>query len=175
MTLETDGGHAISGDMTFDARFLRNLALAILPVLLCSWVGGAATQAQIPTWYAGLVKPWFNPPNWIFPIAWTALFALMAWAVFRVLQTPEQTAGRRAAITAYFIQLALNCGWSFAFFAARSPLLGLVVIIPFLGMILVTIWRFGAVDKLAARLLWPYAAWVTFATVLNIAIWRLNG
>jgi tryptophan-rich sensory protein len=161
--------------MTLDRSKAIHLALAVLPVMIISWLAGQVTQAQIPTWYAGLAKPWFNPPNWAFPVAWTFLFAMMAYAVFRVLRRPAETPGRREAIIAYTAQLTLNCLWSFAFFGARSPLLGIVVIVPFLALILLTIWRFASVDALASRLLWPYAGWVSFATVLNIAIWRLNG
>jgi tryptophan-rich sensory protein len=160
--------------MDLSPRTLRHIAYSVVPVIACSLAGNAATQPAIPGWYAGLAKPWFNPPNWAFPVAWTLLFALMAYALFRVLQTPEGTPGRGRAIAAWFIQLALNCAWSFAFFGARSPLLGLVAIAPLLAMILVTIWRFAAVDRLASRLLWPYAAWVSFAAVLNVALWRLN-
>lgn len=155
-------------------RRLAHLALAILPVVLVSWVGSAVTSPNLASWYAGLQKPWFNPPNWAFPIAWTLLFALMAWSVFRMLQTPQDTPGRSGALAAYWAQLGVNALWSIAFFAARSPLLGMIVIIPFLGLILLTIWRFNAIDRLAARLLWPYAAWVSFATILNGALWWLN-
>jgi tryptophan-rich sensory protein len=165
---------AYPAGMRLDTRTLLNLAIAILPVIACSFVGSEITRPQIPVWYAGLVKPWYNPPNWAFPVAWTLLFALMGWAAYRVLRTPAGTPGRSAAITAHFMQLGCNCLWSVAFFGMRSPLLGLVVIVPFLGLILLTIWRFGVVDRLAGRLLWPYAAWVTFATAVNVGIWRLN-
>jgi tryptophan-rich sensory protein len=155
-------------------RTLIHIVLAIVPVILVSWLGNTATTPNIPGWYASLAKPWFTPPNWLFPVAWTLLFALMAWASFRILQTPDRTPGRAPALLAYGLQLAVNVLWSFAFFAERSPLLGLFVIIPFLALIVITIRRFQVVDVFAARLLWPYAAWVSYATLLNAAIWWLN-
>ncbi len=77
-------------------------------------------------------------------------------------------------MTAFFVQLAFNAAWSWAFFWMRSPLAGLLVILPLLLIILVTIRRFWPLDRLAAALLVRYAVWVAFATVLNAAIWRLN-
>jgi tryptophan-rich sensory protein len=150
------------------------IALAVVPILLVSTLGSEATRPHIPGWYAGLTKPWFNPPNWAFPVAWTLLFTLMAVSVWRIWRLAADTPGRSVALGVYHAQLALNGLWSFAFFAAQSPLLGLVVILPFLALILLTIRLFGLIDDWAARLLWPYAAWVAFATLLNGAIFALN-
>ncbi len=150
------------------------LAFAVVPVILCSYLGNLVTQPGIPAWYAGLLKPAFNPPNWLFPVAWTTLFALMAYAVFRIWKWPASTPGRNAALIAFYVQLAVNCLWSFAFFGARSPLLGLVVIVPLLALIILTIRRFNVVDPFASWLLWPYAGWVSFATLLNVSIYALN-
>ncbi len=150
------------------------LLIAVLPVVACSYIGNKVTQPSIPGWYASLIKPAFNPPNWAFPVAWTILFALMAYAVFRVLKWPAETPGRTPALIAFFTQLALNSAWSIAFFGAQSPLLGLAVIVPFLAMIIVTIRLFNKVDPFASWLLWPYAAWVSYATLLNVSIYALN-
>ena len=154
--------------------WLRHAGLAVVTVVAASMIGNFVTLPRIETWYAALVKPSFNPPNWLFGPVWTILFAMMAYAVFRILQQPAGTPGRAGALTAYWVQLVLNPLWSIAFFGLTSPLLGLVVIVPFLAAILVTIARFRRLDGLAAMLLWPYAAWVSFATVLNAAIWWLN-
>lgn len=147
------------------------LIFAILPVVAASLLGSAATVPQIPGWYAGLAKPPFNPPNWIFGPVWTTLFAMMAYAVFRILRQPLD---KRWALVAYHIQLALNLAWSCVFFGLNSPLGGILVILPLLAMILVTIAAFRPIDRLAALLLWPYLAWVSFATLLNASIWWLN-
>jgi tryptophan-rich sensory protein len=152
----------------------RDLAIAVVPVVAASVIGGAVTAPQIAGWYAGLLKPPFNPPNWVFGPAWTVLFALMALAVFRILRLPPATPGRSAALVTYHLQLVLNVLWSCAFFGLRSPLAGLVVILPLLALILLTIRRFGRLDRTAGLLLWPYPAWVGYATLLNLSIWWLN-
>lgn len=150
------------------------LAISVLPVIAALVLGNLATIPNIPTWYAGLEKPGFNPPNWVFGPVWTLLYAMMAYALFRILTLPAGTPGRQTAIMVFFIQLTLNAAWSWAFFGANSTLGGLLVIVPLLAMILVTIWKFRPLDQASAYLLAPYAAWVSFATVLNFAIWRLN-
>ena len=148
--------------------------LAIITVYATSVVGQLATYRNLATWYAGLVKPSFNPPNWVFGPVWTTLYLLMAFAVWRILRLPEASAERRWALVLFFIQLALNAAWSWMFFAAHNPLLGLINIVPQILVILATIVAFYRVDKLAAWCIMPLAAWVCFATVLNIAIWKLN-
>ena len=148
--------------------------LAIIAVAAASVVGQLATYPNLVPWYAGLVKPSFNPPNWLFGPVWTTLYLLMAFAVWRILRLPKASAGRRWALGLFFAQLALNAAWSWMFFAAHNPLLGLINIVPQILIILATIVAFYRVDKLAAWCIMPLAAWVCFATVLNIAIWKLN-
>jgi len=154
---------------------LPRFLVAVLPVVAVAVSASLVTQPNIPTWYASLQKPDFTPPNWAFPVAWTVLYALMAYALWRILSLPEGRPGRRAAIMAFFVQLALNGTWSFAFFGGRSPAAGLVVIAALIVAILATIRAFWRLDRLAGLLLVPYLAWVAYATLLNGTIWRLNG
>lgn len=154
--------------------FWIDALIAIVPVVVVSLLGNAVTIPQVLTWYPTIAKPPFNPPNWVFGPVWTTLFVLMAYGVYRVLRTPAGTPGKPQALIAYHVQLALNLAWSCVFFGLNSPLGGLLVIVPFLAMILVTIALFGRVDRLAANLQWPYVAWVSFATLLNVSIWWLN-
>ena len=147
--------------------------LAVLPVLAASVVGQIATSPNLAPWYAGLVKPSFNPPNWIFAPVWSALYLLMAFAVWRVARLPS-TPARSVALTLFFLQLALNAAWSWMFFAAHSPLLGLVDIIPQFFVIVATIIAFARLDRMAAWALLPLTAWVGYASVLNAALWWLN-
>ena len=151
---------------------IRALALSVAAVSLCSWIGATATQPALEAWYPALAKPWFTPPNWAFPVAWTLLFATMAYAAWLVWR--EGGAAARPALTLYGGHLALNALWSVAFFGAQSPLAGLIVLIPFLASIGATIRAFRPHSARAATLLVPYFVWVAFAGVLNATIWWLN-
>src|SRR5664280_2342820 len=149
------------------STFKRDVAFAVFAVgavAATSILGQIATYPNLSPWYAGLAKPSFNPPNWVFAPVWTTLYALMAFALWRILRVYGPSGIRRSAIALFLILLASNATWSWMFFWAHSPLLGLVTIIVF-----------AQLDCLAAICLVPLAAWVGFASVLNIAIWRLNG
>jgi len=159
-------------------RFVRELVLALIavvPVGAASVLGQLATYPNLIPWYASLAKPWFTPPSWVFGPVWTALYVLMAFALWRVLRAPGYFAGRRFAVVLFGIQLILNAAWSWMFFGANSPLLGMVNIIPQLLIILATVAAFARVDKAAAWCLVPLAVWVAYASVLNAAIWQANG
>jgi translocator protein len=151
------------------------LALAgfVLLTLAVAWVGSLFTRPAIPGWYAGLEKPWFTPPGWVFGPVWTVLYILMAVAAWRVWLAPA-SAARRSALWWFFVQLALNAVWSPAFFGLQAPLLGLVVIVLLLAALTVTVVRFFAVDSAAGWLMAPYLAWVAYAALLNAAIVVLN-
>jgi tryptophan-rich sensory protein len=148
----------------------------IVCLIVCFAVGAiasAATLPSIPTWYQSLAKPVFNPPNWLFGPVWTVLYALMAVALWRVV---NRSAGgeRLGAIGVFAIQLALNAAWSIVFFGLQAIGGGLVVIVLLDIAIFATIARFGRIDRLAGWLLVPYVVWVSFAGVLNLALFILN-
>lgn len=149
--------------------------LAIAAIGLASAAGQIATYPNLALWYASLVKPAFNPPNWVFAPVWTILYVLMAFALWRILRLTPNSVARRSALILFFVQLTLNAVWSWMFFGAHSPFLGVVNIVPQLLVILMTIITFHRLDKVAAWCLVPLAAWVAFASVLNVAIWQLNG
>ncbi|MBX3250756.1 MAG: tryptophan-rich sensory protein [Myxococcales bacterium] len=149
------------------------VALSALPVVLVGWGGSFATRPRIESWYEALAKPSFTPPNWLFGPAWAVLYVAMGIAAYRLWSRPPSPP-RRRALALFYAQLALNGAWSFAFFGAQSPELGLVVILPLLALILVCIRLFWPIDRAAAALFAPYAAWVGFATALNVAIMVLN-
>ncbi len=159
------------------SKLLRDVGfavVAIVAVAAASAIGRTATYRNLAPWYAGLSKPAFSPPNWVFAPVWTALYVLMALAVWRVLRLQRTKPGRRMALIFFFAQLALNGAWSWMFFGANSPVLGVVNIVPQLLVILATIWLFYRLDIIAAWCLVPLAAWVTFASLLNFSIWWLN-
>jgi tryptophan-rich sensory protein len=149
------------------------LALFIALNIAISALGGWVTAGSVGTWYLTLEKPPFNPPNWIFAPVWSALYLMIAIAGWR---TWRRSAGprRQLALTAYAVQLALNLSWSFVFFGAHLIGPALAVIASLLAAILVNAFLFWRIDRAAGVLLLPYAVWVSFATLLNAALWRLN-
>jgi benzodiazapine receptor len=157
------------------SRDLQVAAFAIIVVVAASVVGQIATFPNLVPWYAGLVKPSFNPPNWIFGPVWTILYGLMAISLWRILRLPAHTLSRQWALSLFFLQIGLNMAWSWLFFGAHDPLLGLIDIVPQLIAIVATAALFYRLDRIAGWCLVPLAAWVAFAAVLNVAIWQLNG
>ncbi|MCE4223212.1 tryptophan-rich sensory protein [Methylobacterium sp. C25] len=157
---------------------LPRIAAAILPVALATAVGSLSTGSNIEGWYETIQKPAFNPPNWVFPVAWTILYTMIAISLWRLLGARPVTGptGRTwwLALAAFFVQLALNAAWTPVFFAAHALGAGLVVALAMLVMVLWTIRLSWRLDRTAAWLLVPYAAWVTFASLLNGAIWQMN-
>jgi tryptophan-rich sensory protein len=149
-------------------------ALAAASVVAALVLGQIATFPNLDPWYAGLAKPSFNPPNAVFGPVWSILYLLMGFALWRVLRK-DATPERRRAVALFYIQLVLNAAWPWMFFAAQSPGLGMIDIVPQLIAILATIVAFLRIDRVAGACLVPLAGWVGYATALNFAIWRLNG
>lgn len=142
-------------------------------VALVAGLGSWSTLPKIPTWYAGLAKPSFTPPNAVFGPAWTVLYLMMAsaaWLVSRSIESPA----RRTALIWFVIQLVFNALWSPAFFGLEAPRLGLAVIVALVVSLAITVAVFWRIDRVAALLLVPYLAWVCYATALNTAIVALN-
>lgn len=135
-------------------------------------LGSLATVPQIPTWYAHLQKPSFNPPNWIFGPVWTTLYVLMAVSIWRVWRSTHADALKTKV--AFFLMLLLNAAWSPVFFALHRPDLSLWIIYFYVGALALLIRYLWHQDRLAAALQFPHLAWVLFATALNSAIASLN-
>lgn len=149
----------------------------VFSIIVCfavSGIGSLLTTPSIPTWYAGLVKPSFNPPSWIFAPVWTILFLLMAVALYLILLKGSQDKQAKLGMIVFFAQLFLNLLWSFLFFFLHNPALAFYDIVLLWIMILLTILQFKKIDKAAAYLLIPYIVWVSFAALLNFSIWQLN-
>lgn len=142
--------------------------------LLCGFLGSLATRPAIETWYAGLTKPGFSPPNWLFGPAWTLLYILMGIAAFLVWNRGLDAPGVKPALVLFLVQLVLNLAWSFIFFAGRSPTWGFVEILVLWVAIVATMVQFFRVTPAAGWLLVPYIGWVTFASALNGALMVLN-
>lgn len=146
--------------------------ISILVSLSAGAIGGIFTTSAIPTWYAALQKPVFNPPNWLFGPAWTVLYILMGIALYLVWTSVKEN--KKVAYIVFFVQLALNALWSIIFFGAHELGWAFFEIVVLWLAILGTIIVFYRLVKPAAYLLIPYILWVTFAAILNFAIWRLN-
>lgn len=141
-------------------------------VFVAAAIGALATR-RARDFYARLVKPSWAPPGWVFGPVWTVLYLLMALAAWLVWRRAGW-GGATSALSLFLAQLVCNALWSWFFFAWRRGALALADIILLLGLIVATLFAFAHVDTLAAILLVPYLAWVTFATALTHAVWRAN-
>jgi benzodiazapine receptor len=148
-------------------------------IVLMGFVGicflAATTSAMFRPgdWYEQLRKPAWRPPNWLFPPAWTLLYltiAVSGWLVWRT----SGFAGAAFPFAIYLVQLILNASWSPIFFGMRRPDLAFIEVVMLWLSIIATIAAFHRVNAVAAYVLLPYLAWVTFAAALNLTIWRLN-
>ncbi|WP_421950701.1 TspO/MBR family protein [Pelagibacterium sp.] len=156
---------------SFDIKQPR--ALATLAIFLVIVIGVGAligTQTAPGAWYAGLEKPPFNPPNWIFGPVWFTLYVLIAIAGWRTCLAGPVSAGMGLWVG----QMVLNWAWSPAFFAAQNLWLALAIIVPMLVLILAYIVNRWSRDRASALFFVPYAAWVSFATLLNASLIVLN-
>jgi benzodiazapine receptor len=153
---------------------LPKLIISLLVCLAAGFIGSLATMKSIPTWFAGLNKPSFSPPNYLFGPVWTALYIMMAVAAFLVWRRGFETGPVKIALIVFGVQLILNILWSVLFFGMRMPGLAFAEIVLLWISILTAIILFGKASPAAAWLLAPYILWVSFAAVLNYSLWRLN-
>jgi tryptophan-rich sensory protein len=150
------------------------LAGSIIICQLAGLAGSIFTRPAISTWYAGLVKPSFNPPNWVFAPVWITLYILMGISLYLVIRKGWNSPGVKKASMIFVVQLILNALWSFVFFGLHSPGAGMLVIVILWAAILLSLINFIRVRKIAGYLLLPYLLWVSFAAVLNLWIFLLN-
>jgi len=140
---------------------------------LCFAASATAVFVSVDGWYAGLLKPSWNPPAWLFGPVWTLLYAMMAvaaWLVWR--QGGWRTQGQ--ALKLFLLQWLLNALWTPLFFGLHRPAWALADIVLLWLVLAATLYSFWRVKAVAGVLLVPYLAWVSFAAALNFAIWRLN-
>jgi tryptophan-rich sensory protein len=149
------------------------LVVLLVVCFAAAGIGGAVTTPKIATWYTTLAKPSCNPPNWIFGPVWSALYFCMtisAWSVWR----QGGFSGTTLPLTLFGIQLALNVLWSCIFFGLEQPGFAFVEVLLLWLAIAATMIAFWQRSSIAGILFVPYLAWVSFASVLNFLIWRLN-
>jgi benzodiazapine receptor len=150
------------------------LIIAVAIPLAVGATSGFFTVSGVNSWYQTINKPSWNPPALIFGPVWTTLYIMMGIALYLVWKPNINDALKRIAISLFAVQLILNFFWSFIFFNQRQIGWALAEIIVMWVFILLTIFAFARVNKTAAWLLVPYISWVSFATILNYTIWKLN-
>lgn len=158
--------------MTISDKYKLPLSIALC--LCIGFLSGISTSDSISGWYSTLEKPSFNPPNWIFGPVWTFLYILMGIALGKVWSADISGIEKNKAIFVFGSQLAVNAIWSIFFFGMQNPVLAFVDIIILILLIVYTIKLFKPINRMASWLLYPYLAWVSFATILNLSIILLN-
>jgi translocator protein len=156
---------------------MTNTITFIVCILICEGagaIGGFFTSRSVAEWYPTLIKPSFTPPSWLFMPVWTLLYLLMGISAFLIWRIGWQSNVVKIALAVFIIQLALNVAWSAVFFGMKSTIGGMIVIFLLWLAILFTIILFFRLSKISAVLLIPYNLWVSFASVLNVALVYLN-
>lgn len=149
---------------------MRNFASLIVFAALVVLAASSGSVFMPGEWYAALNKPAWTPPNWVFPVAWTILYILIAiagWLAFRA-------GGWTTAILAWSAGLVLNALWSYLMFGRHEIALALVDLCALWVTIVVFIFAAWSLSRSASYLFLPYWAWVTFAGALNFAVWQMN-
>jgi len=151
------------------------IVIAVVVCLAVGYFSSISTRSSVQVWFPTIQKPFFNPPAWVFAPVWTILYIMMGIA-FGVIWSKHQknNSDTKNALLIFGFQLLLNALWSLLFFGLKNPLLAFIEIILLWLVIYETIKSFNKIDSLAGKLLYPYLAWVSFATLLNGSIWYLN-
>lgn len=158
-------------------RLIFKILICVFVCLVFGGLSGLTTVSEIKTWYLGLNKPTFNPPNWLFGPAWSTLYTCMGISLALVWDKLEKANIRiftSNAIRFFLIQFILNLAWSSIFFSLHMVAFALIEMLILWGFILLTIIQFYKINKIAGILLIPYILWVSFATLLTASILYLN-
>ncbi len=154
---------------------LKNKILSFLLFLIvtfsASFIGAFATINYKEPWYSLLIKPSFNPPDWVFGPVWTTLYLLMTLAIWKVWQSNFRNIN---IVYIYFIHLFFNTIWSIVFFVFHNILLAFIIIIVLIGFILYLMIQYKKTNRISFYLMIPYLAWCIFASVLNFSILIIN-
>ena len=156
------------------AKNLNKLLLLVIICLLVGFAGSVFTGPAVSSWYVDIIKPSFNPPNWLFGPVWTLLYILMGIAWYLVWNKDLKNKTVRFVFWLFSMHLIFNFLWSVIFFGLRNFELAFIEIAALWIFILYLFFAFISIDKRAGWLMIPYLLWVSFASVLNYAIWQLN-
>ena len=152
----------------------KKLIASIILVWVVGVSGSLFTASSVNSWYSYIVKPSFTPPSWLIGPVWTILYIMIGVSLFLVWTTKASKKVKKKAYWIFGVQIVLNAMWSVAFFGAQNPGLAFIVIALLWISIILNIIEFYKIKKSAGYLLVPYFLWVSFASVLNLAIWILN-
>lgn len=152
----------------------KTIVAALISLVLGS-LGGLVTTPAIPTWYAYLNKPFFSPPNWLFGPVWSVLYLLIGVS-FALIWNKYKRGDKKStnAMKLFGIQFLLNLIWSPVFFGLKNLFLAFIIIALMWYFLFKTIKAFAKIEKKASYLLYPYLAWISFASLLNFSVWILN-
>lgn len=139
-------------------------------LLACAAAAMSGVIFQPGTWYRGLKRPSFTPPDWAFPVVWTTLYVLIAWAGARLAVLP----GAGLALALWGAQIALNTLWTPVFFGAHRMGAGMAILAALWLVVAALIWNAFGLDWVAGLLLLPYLGWLGVAAALNWRVWRDN-
>ena len=154
---------------------LRNKYLTFILFLIITFssslIGGLATVTFKEPWYSTLIKPSFNPPDWVFGPVWTILYLMMTIAIWFYWHSINRN---HKTVFYYFIHIAVNTTWSIVFFVFHQILLAMIVLIFLIGLIIFLMISFKRVNMTSFYLMAPYLLWCCYALILNISIYLLN-
>nr|WP_218583234.1 TspO/MBR family protein [Pseudomonas atagonensis] len=139
-------------------------------LLACGAAAATGVMFKPGAWYEGLNKPGFTPPNWAFPVAWTIIYLLLAWAGYRLTLIP----GSQDVLALWAAQIALNTLWTPVFFGAHRVLAAMVILIVLWLVVAVMLVMAMRLDVLTGLILFPYLLWLCVAAALNFSILRSN-
>ena len=154
---------------------LRNKYLTFILFFIITFssslIGGLATFTFKEPWYSTLIKPSFNPPDWIFGPVWSTLYLMMTISIWLYWHSKNKDMN---TVYIYFIHLVFNSSWSIVFFVYHNIVLALIVLVILISLIIVLIIRFRRVKKMSSYLMMPYLLWACFALILNTSLLILN-
>ena len=147
------------------------LALFLFLSYFMSWWGGYITDYFKEPWYSTIIKPSFNPPDWVFAPIWMSLYLLIGYASWLMWSSRNNT---QKILNIYFIHLIFNASWTVTFFAFHQILASLIIVGLIIFFVVWLIRLYYPINKISAYLMLPYLSWLCFAFVLNYSIFTLN-
>lgn len=139
-------------------------------LLACAAAASTGVLFKPGEWYQSLVKPSFTPPNWAFPLAWTLIYLLLAWAGYRLTLIP----GSQLVLALWAAQIALNTLWTPVFFGAHHVLAAMVILVVLWLVVAAMVLMAMRLDVITGLILFPYLVWLCVAAALNFSILRNN-